>query len=288
MAKPTVPTDGNIRHRVWQPQGYGGVEIGIKQGTSELHFPKFFLQNYTVVLNGKGHGSARYGRKRYRFSQIENLVFLQQPDRVFSGEFAGERGTGGICIAIPPRRLEEMTGDLEIEGALSFDEMILPSRENVVVAQFAARSIGSFLRPSSRLERESTLLELINALITHTSAANHSSRQPGHEHRAISTVKALIQENPGEDYSISALARITRLNPKYLIDVFTRDVGVSPHLYLTSVRIDQAKTRLAKGEAIGKVAYELGFYDQSHFSRTFKRHVRVSPGAFKTYSREII
>jgi AraC-like DNA-binding protein len=41
--------------------------------------------------------------------------------------------------------------------------------------------------------------------------------------------------------------------------------------------MNYAKQEMAKGQDISKIAHELGFYDQSHFSKTFKAYFGVTP-----------
>ena len=284
MAKPTRSSDGKARHRVWQPKGYDGIEIGIKSGTAELYFPKRFLDNYTIVLNGRGHGSARYGDERYRFERMKHLVFLQQPDKVFSGRFSAEEGTGGACIVFPPEVLMSLERSLGLQVPFSFQEMLLPERLNAYIANLTAKTISAFSTHRSRLERETRLLSLVEALAELALEAPVPDMKLGEERVAISTVKEAINADPGKAHSISDLAQMTCLNQKYLIDIFTRDVGIPPHLYLTVVRIALAKKLLVKGEAIADISRRLGFYDQSHFSNTFKRYVQVPPGRFKLLS----
>ena len=55
-----------------------------------------------------------------------------------------------------------------------------------------------------------------------------------------------------------------------------------PHLYLTQVRIERAKTLLTEGLPPAHVAAETGFVDQSHFTKRFKRIVGVTPGQYIT------
>ena len=59
-----------------------------------------------------------------------------------------------------------------------------------------------------------------------------------------------------------------------------RATGLPPHAYLLQTRILRAKALLAHGRAITDAAYELGFVDQSHFHRHFKRIVGLTPGEF--------
>jgi AraC-like DNA-binding protein len=45
-------------------------------------------------------------------------------------------------------------------------------------------------------------------------------------------------------------------------------------------RIDAARKRLLDGEPVAQVAAGVGFYDQAHFTRQFRRHVGTPPGRY--------
>lgn len=284
MVKQAQARNGTVRHQVWQPESYKGISIGIKSSPNELHFPKQFLHDYTIVINGQGQGSVCYRSKKHVFTNIQNLVFLQQPGEVFTGSFKGEAGTGGACIALPPSAINQHKKTLGAEGNLHFADLLLPDPANNLVAHLTTRTIESFAKPTCRLERESQLLSLVQAVLRYGSKLSLPERKLGREHQAVTTIKAFFHAHPGHEHSIEALGRLTRLNPKYLIDVFSRDVGLPPHRYLVSLRVHKAKGLLTKGMAIDEIARELGFCDQSHFSNTFKRYVQVSPGQFKDNS----
>jgi AraC-like DNA-binding protein len=57
-------------------------------------------------------------------------------------------------------------------------------------------------------------------------------------------------------------------------------VGMTPHSYLTQVRVRHAKSLLSAGLPITQVATEAGFYDQAHLTRHFKRIVGLTPGRY--------
>lgn len=279
MAKPLRVTESQ-HNQVWRPSGYEGIEVGIKR-SSDLKFPQHYMQDYTIVLNGRGEGEVNYGSQHYTFTDINQLVFLQNPGKVFSGQFGGEEGATGACLVISRSLLSRLQNMLDIEGDAFFSSMLLPKSINAFIARLTAESIRTFATPVSQLERDTKLLLLIEAVLNYGSDVSLPELYIGREHRAVSLVKDVLQANPGDDHSISSLSLIAGLNQKYLIDVFIRDVGLSPHRYLTSIRINRAKDRLVRGEAMGRIAQDLGFYDQSHFSKTFKRYVRVSPSQFK-------
>jgi AraC-like DNA-binding protein len=61
---------------------------------------------------------------------------------------------------------------------------------------------------------------------------------------------------------------------------FRRLTGVSPRAYRVHVRLLEARRRLSRGYKLSEIALELGFADQSHFGRHFKRAFGLTPGEF--------
>jgi AraC-like DNA-binding protein len=78
------------------------------------------------------------------------------------------------------------------------------------------------------------------------------------------------------------------LSPYYLLRVFRDEVGMPPHAYLESRRIQQAQRLLKQGEPLAAVAHDLGFSTQSHFTTSFRRIIGVTPGQYVYYLRESV
>jgi AraC-like DNA-binding protein len=77
----------------------------------------------------------------------------------------------------------------------------------------------------------------------------------------------------------SAAAELDRSVP-HLVRSFTREFGLSPHAYLTGRRVDMARRLLLHGTAPADVATAVGFYDQAHLTRHFKRHTSATPSSY--------
>jgi AraC-like DNA-binding protein len=113
----------------------------------------------------------------------------------------------------------------------------------------------------------------------------HAERRPpappsGNGERAVARVKACLQERFNEPVSLAELAALSGLNRFYLARAFTRHVGMPPHAYQIHVRIERATALLRAGVSPVDAAARVGFADQSHFTRHFKRIWRITPGAY--------
>jgi AraC-like DNA-binding protein len=80
--------------------------------------------------------------------------------------------------------------------------------------------------------------------------------------------------------SLQQLARLTGLSAYHLNRSFCRKLGMPPHEYQVQARIVKAKVLLRQGRSISETASLVGFVDQSHFTRHFKRSVGITPGRF--------
>ncbi len=104
---------------------------------------------------------------------------------------------------------------------------------------------------------------------------------PGPAIRSVSQALETMHRRFGELLSISELARSAGLSRNQLGRQFQRLFRTSPSEYLLRVRIDAACHLLIETERkITDIAQEIGFFDHSHFSRTFQRLRRIRPQAY--------
>lgn len=133
---------------------------------------------------------------------------------------------------------------------------------------------------ASFLQREAQLVEALVWLIRHHATRTPPPESLGREHNAVRTAREYLDEHAGENLSLALLARLAGLSPFHFCRVFHREVGLTPHAYQTQVRIRRAKQLLGEGTPIAMTAAGVGFYDQAHLTRHFKRTVGVTPGEY--------
>jgi len=103
---------------------------------------------------------------------------------------------------------------------------------------------------------------------------------PSHRSRAVADAIAFMQAHYARDVKLDDVAAAVHLSPFHLARLFKQVTGASPHQYLVQVRVNAARSLLSAGSgqrSLAEVAAAVGFADQSHLTRQFKRHFGVTP-----------
>jgi AraC family transcriptional regulator len=94
-----------------------------------------------------------------------------------------------------------------------------------------------------------------------------------------------IEEHLAEPISLATLAGMVRLSPYYFCRAFKQSLGMPPHRYHMSRRIERAKLLLAERKySVTEVGLTLGFSDTSSFTAAFRRVIGLTPSG---YSRSL-
>ena len=98
----------------------------------------------------------------------------------------------------------------------------------------------------------------------------------------LKTVVAYIQAHLDRELNLSILANLIHISPHYFATLFKQSTGRSPCKYITQRRLEKAKTLLRQQNLpIALVCQEVGFKNQSHFTRVFKSHFKITPKAYR-------
>lgn len=104
--------------------------------------------------------------------------------------------------------------------------------------------------------------------------------EPRKLHPAVLRAISLIQSQGEGNIRLSELSDQVGLNPRYLIRLFTKEVGLPPHAFFVNNKIHAAKRLIAYGGSLSEIAFRTGFSDQSHLTRVFRSHLGVTPGQY--------
>jgi AraC-like DNA-binding protein len=104
---------------------------------------------------------------------------------------------------------------------------------------------------------------------------------PGEGPRAVMEALDLLHGRLVDPPTLEDLAAAVGARPFPLLRAFKQATGLPPHAYLTSLRVSRARRLLESGMRPARVAAEVGFTDQAHLTRHFRRIVGVPPAAYQ-------
>lgn len=257
--------------RAWYPDHFLGLEL--KQGITDTKpAAPHMHEAYQFSLVTAGTTIFRY-RRSQQVAPARSLIAIA-PGEVHENVSIGARTFANIYAE--PTFFCQL-GLLERSQIPYVCEAVI--QDATSLARFAA-IFQTFSKPSSLLERETCLVQAFTHLFTHYIDKGLTDSKV-ERHHAVSIIKDFIRERYEEDVTLSDLSTLTGLHKNYLLNVFTKETGISPHRYLLNVRISQAKRLISQGMSISEVAAATGFSDQSHLTREFRKHSLVTPGTYR-------
>ncbi len=113
-----------------------------------------------------------------------------------------------------------------------------------------------------------------------------SSYENGLSKLKLRRVTDYICEHLGDDLKVIELAAIAQVSPYYFIRLFRKSIGQTPHQYILQQRIEKAKYLLQHQQiSVSEIAAMVGFCDQSHLTKYFRRIVGVTPKQYQAKSQ---
>lgn len=135
--------------------------------------------------------------------------------------------------------------------------------------------------PGASLILEGLALELFGHVLQ-ASALPRGPRAP----RWLAATRERLLAEPGRSHSLEALARSAGVSAAHLAASFRVRYGESVGGFTRRIRVEAAARRLSGSDApVAQIAAELGFCDQSHLTRVFRRHTGLTPAAWRRSAR---
>lgn len=129
---------------------------------------------------------------------------------------------------------------------------------------------------------------LILNILSRNIAANPNDKIKHNEEPLINKILTYIKQNIGNSNRLKTknLSKQFNLSQNYVGEYFKNLTGESLHQYVLLYKMKCIKQRLLYSDyTISQIADELGFTDESHLSRQFKKHNGISPTKFKQQNK---
>ncbi|KRV47514.1 AraC family transcriptional regulator [Wenjunlia vitaminophila] len=235
------------------------------------HYAPHLHEQFAVGVCQDGLEVIRYRRTQYRTGPGA-LVVLEP----------GEAHTGGPALATGfSYRAMYPRGALLLEasgGTPHFPEPVIhdPALASALTALHSAMTSG--LEP---LAAESGLTWLLGHLVRRHAAPARPSVAVRGTDRIAERVMAQLADRMTHPPTLAEIAQDLGLSRYQTLRAFRERVGMPPYAWLAQHRVTRARRLLEAGARPAEVAAAVGFADQAHLTRWFRRVVGVTPGAYR-------
>jgi len=137
---------------------------------------------------------------------------------------------------------------------------------------------------SDPLEAEELVLAIFESLLA-ARMQQPRARKPGTDcdhRRTVERARAFLATHLGESITLERTAREVGASPAHLSRLFKKQTGVSMGGYLKQLRLAaviEAVTR--PGASLAEIAFDAGFYSQSHLTTVFRQEIGITPGEMR-------
>lgn len=165
-------------------------------------------------------------------------------------------------------------------GGLAAQSDMAFEKQDPILASLLVRLHVALERPGDRLVFDQLFAQVGEALMERYIVSAPSVSEANSTNNSISRVLEFVEANCHRNLSLADLAQVSPYCPSHFLRRFKESVGLTPHAYLTQMRVEWASAQLRSGKAIADVASTLGFTDQSHLMRQFRRMFGLTPGQY--------
>lgn len=226
-------------------------------------------------------GVQQFHCRRALFSSLPGQTFFLEPGDIHDGHAPTPGGFTYSTLYLEPAWLEralpalfeQAPGDClpGVPRTQPDDPGLLPC---------IANALQALSDDEPRMVRDAAL----DALLERISRSLHwRQRLPGNPQIASVALRAreYLHAHFHQNIGLDELAHICGVDRFRLSRAFKAAFGIAPHGYLIQLRLVRARRLLALGTAPADVASDLGFADQSHLGRWFRRANGLTPGAYR-------
>ena len=258
---------------VTQGRRLGAVSVGNMRFTETAHAPNTYLPIHThrfasVTFVLSGAFSESFGGVEH---ECEPLSLLFKPAGAEHANRYHCSGARSFIVELEPDEVDDLRPFADFEQYTAHEMRGTP-------AILALRAYDAFRStdPNVVVEAEELVLELLQGAVLRLRATDPAPPP------WLEAVRDRIEAEYEQQLSLATLASQADVHPVYLARQFRRHFRCSIGDHIRRCRIDHAADTLARDDvAAGRLALELGYYDQSHFNRAFKSETGLTPVAYR-------
>lgn len=264
-------TDRRNSSRYWLDPRVPGLSCLVADFTSHDYAPHSH-EAFVVAVTEAGGAEFKSRGRSDEASPSTLLVF--NPDEPHSGRmgWSPRWRYRGLYLTAPA--IETLKSALGLQATAYFCRNTFHDADLVEAFLELNRILEEGNDP---FEEHELLLRSFGVLIRRHAAGEAGLPSPLRDAAKARRVREMMLERHAEELTLEEVGTAVGLTPFQLIALFKRTTGLTPHAYLTQLRLKAAIAALGRGASISAAALDAGFYDQSALTRHFKRSYGITP-----------
>ena len=260
--------------RFWRDRSLGGLSL-LRADFTTHEYPLHSHEAFVVAVTEAG-GAVIKSRGIVEEARSSEL-FVFNPAEPHAGWMGRSRHWRYRSLYLERAAIAEVARGLGVEAVPYFTRNRFADGD--LIAGFLAlhRALEAGRDPCA--ERE-LLIGSFGALFRRHGSGGAPIAPAPADRSLFERAAALMRARHAEPLRLAEIAAAVGLTSFQLIGLCKRAVGLTPHAYLTQLRLDAACRGLRRGLAIADVAAAAGFYDQSALTNCFKRRYAITPRQF--------
>jgi AraC family transcriptional regulator len=196
-----------------------------------------------------------------------------------------------LHLYLPTTQFQKLADEFNIAGAPARSIRYVAGVQDEVIHQIGLSIISAMTNEAAagRMFAETASATLAARLLqTYCDSGTSKSCEPAHrlDQARLRRVLDYISTNIDKEITLAQLAAVAALSVFHFARTFTRTMGVSPHRYVSRMRLENAMAELAAGKlSLAEVAFNAGFSSQASFTRAFNRVSGLTPGEYRALRR---
>jgi AraC family transcriptional regulator len=194
-----------------------------------------------------------------------------------------------LHLYLPAALFRRLADDFNLPGAPPHSIRYVAGVRDEVINQIGLSIISAMTDETSagRMFVETTSATLAARLLQAYCDSGSSKLYESTAHRLdqarLRRVLDYISTNIDKEITLAQLAEVAGLSVFHFARTFTRAMGVSPHRYVSRIRLENAMAEIAAGKlSLAEIAFNAGFSSQASFTRAFYRVSGLTPGEYRT------
>lgn len=242
----------------------------------EPHWHDSYLVGFTE------QGVQQFHCRKTLHSSTAGQVFLLEPGEVHDGHAPAPGGFTYSMLYLDPQWVEQELQALFEQAPAGcqprFDTIVADEPR---LAYAIANAFGALQSREPRIVCQAALDALLDEMTRRLQWRTKRSAGPCLPLMA-QQVRDYLHAHLDQEIGLDDLARVSGVDRFRLTRAFKAAFGLAPHAYLVQLRLARARHLLAQGDSPADVAVALGFADQSHLGRWFRRAYGLTPAHYRS------